>query len=82
MGEIEAFEAENTLGALLDRAEQGEEIVITRGVKPVPRLVPIRRGINGPQAEAAARLRERGREFRAGSFDWKKLKTERDAGPP
>jgi len=30
MQQIGAFEAKNTLGALLDRVEQGEEIVITR----------------------------------------------------
>jgi prevent-host-death family protein len=40
MIEIGAFEAKNTLGALLDRAEHGEEILITRRGKPVARLVP------------------------------------------
>ena len=30
MHEIGAFEAKNRLGALLDRVERGEEIVITR----------------------------------------------------
>jgi antitoxin (DNA-binding transcriptional repressor) of toxin-antitoxin stability system len=36
---IGAFEAKNTLGALLDRVEKGEEIVITRHGKPVARMV-------------------------------------------
>ena len=38
--EVGAFQAKNTLGTLLDRVEQGEEIVITRHGKPVARLVP------------------------------------------
>lgn len=40
MRQIGAFEAKNTLGALLDLVEKGEEIVITRRGKPVARLVP------------------------------------------
>jgi len=45
---------------LLDRVEQGEEIVITRHGRPVARLVPNQGGINRQQAEAAAkRIRER-----------------------
>jgi prevent-host-death family protein len=40
MLEIGAFEAKNRLGALLDRVEQGEEIVIIRRGKPVAKLVP------------------------------------------
>lgn len=39
MREIGAFEAKNTLGALLDQVERGEEVVITRRGKPVARLV-------------------------------------------
>lgn len=40
MREIGAFEAKNRLGALLDRVERGEEIVITRRGKAVAKLVP------------------------------------------
>ena len=40
MQEIGAIEAKLTLGALLDRVQKGEEIVITRHGKPVARLVP------------------------------------------
>ena len=39
MREIGAFEAKNTLGALLDMVEHGEEVVITRRGKPVARLI-------------------------------------------
>lgn len=41
MIEIGAFEAKNKLGQLLDRAEAGEEIIITRHGKQVARLMPI-----------------------------------------
>lgn len=39
MREVGALEAENTLAALLDLVQQGEEVVITRRGKPVARLV-------------------------------------------
>ena len=44
MTEVGAFEAKNKLSALLDRVEQGEEIVITRHGRPVARLVPTHGG--------------------------------------
>lgn len=39
MREVQAFEAKNTLGTLLDLVEHGEEVVITRRGKPVARLI-------------------------------------------
>jgi prevent-host-death family protein len=39
MKEVGAFEAKNTLSALLDLVEKGEEVLITRHGKPVARLV-------------------------------------------
>jgi prevent-host-death family protein len=58
MQEIGAFEAKNTLGALLDRVQKGEEIIITRHGKPVARLTPETgtRNLDAARA-AAARLR-------------------------
>jgi prevent-host-death family protein len=41
MKEIGAFEAKNKLGHLLDLAEKGEEIIITRHGKQVARPMPI-----------------------------------------
>lgn len=83
MPEIGAFEAKNTLGTLLDRVEQGEEIVITRHGKPVARLVPNSGGIDRAQARAAAdRIRARTAGLKAGPFDWPALKADRDAGRP
>lgn len=40
MRQIGAFEAKNTLGALLDLVQQGEQVVITRHGKPIARLAP------------------------------------------
>jgi prevent-host-death family protein len=80
--EIGAFEAKNKLGMLLDRVEQGEEIIITRHGKPVARLVPNSARIDKPQARAALeRIRSR-----AGSskepFNWEAVRADRDAGRP
>jgi len=78
MSEVGASEAKNNLGALLDRVEQGEEIVITRHGKPVARLVPNGCAINRSQAKAAAkRIRERARQFAGEVFDWPTLKADR-----
>jgi len=54
MREIGAFEAKNRLGSLLDAAEHGEEITITRRGRAVARLVPARVGGDRGKARAAA----------------------------
>jgi prevent-host-death family protein len=40
MATVTAFQAKTRFGELLDRVVRGEEIVITRHEKAVPRLVP------------------------------------------
>ena len=83
MQEIGAFEAKNTLSALLDRVERGEEIVITRHGKPVARLVASSGGIDRVQARAAAdRIRARAEKLSAEAFHWDCLKADRDEGRP
>jgi prevent-host-death family protein len=54
MKEIGAFEAKNTLSALLDLVEAGEEVIITRHGKPVARLAPPHRAFGREEARAAA----------------------------
>jgi prevent-host-death family protein len=54
MREIGAFEAKNTLGALLDLVERGEEIVITRRGRPVARLIRETESIDREKARRAA----------------------------
>ena len=41
MTEIGLFDAKNKLSELVDRAERGEETIITRRGKPVAKLVPV-----------------------------------------
>jgi prevent-host-death family protein len=87
MNEIGAFEAKNTLGTLLDRVEQGEEIVITRHGKAVARLVPYTGRVDQNQALAAFdRIRRRAQRLHKGkdgtSFDWNALKKLRDLDRP
>jgi prevent-host-death family protein len=83
MIKVGAFEAKNILSALLDRVEQGEEIVITRHGKPVARLVPNAGGIDRAQAHTAIqRIRSRVSAIKAHGFDWTLLKADRDRGRP
>lgn len=53
MREIGAFEAKNRLGTLLERVEQGEEIVIIRRGRPVAKLIPIGPGFDKAKARHA-----------------------------
>jgi prevent-host-death family protein len=65
--EVGAFEAKNTLSALLDLVERGEEVMITRHGKEVARLVPPPGQPNREEARAAAeRIRERARKLKLG----------------
>lgn len=41
MREVGTLEARNSLSALLELVEKGEEVTITRHGKPVARLVPV-----------------------------------------
>ena len=80
MDEIGAFEAKNKLSELLDRAERGEEVVITRRGKPVAKLVPVKMESDVERSRAAMeRIRERARKF-GGKFDWEEWKSYRDEG--
>jgi len=54
MREIGAFEAKNTLSALLDQVEHGAEIVITRHRRAVAKLVPAQAGFDREKAKRAA----------------------------
>jgi prevent-host-death family protein len=83
MIEIGAFEAKNTFGRLLDRVEDGEEIVITRHGRPVARLISNTGAIDRVQARAAAeRIRARANTLTGVTFDWNVIKHDRDEGRP
>jgi prevent-host-death family protein len=80
---VGAFEAKNTLGALLDRVERGEEIVITRHGKPVARLAPCTTAVDHEGARAVlARIRARARAQGIAPIPWETLKADRDSGRP
>ena len=83
MRQVGAFEAKNKLGQLLDLAEQGEEIIITRHGKEIARLVPARPTRSRDAARAAIRrMRERAERLKLGRFDWSEWKSYRDEGRP
>ena len=65
--EVGAFEAKNKLSQLLDLAEGGEEVIITRHGKEVARLIPPRGTVNRDEAQAAVRrIRERAETAKLG----------------
>jgi prevent-host-death family protein len=76
MARVGAFEAKTNFSALLERAERGEQIVITRRGKPVARLMPLAPA-DGEASQAMARLRELRKGTTLGGLSWKEL---RDAG--
>jgi prevent-host-death family protein len=61
---IGAFEAKNRLSELLDAAENGEEVVITKHGRPVAKLVPVE-PFDREKARAAAEWLKRTRKERS-----------------
>lgn len=73
MRQVGTFEAKNTLSALLDRVQAGEEIEITRNGKPIARLVPaLVRDVEAAR-EAAAALRAIRAQAKTGPESLKEL---------
>ena len=62
MRTIGAFEAKNRLSELLDAADHGEEIVITKHGRPVAKLVPAEPIDRAKVREAAAWLKRTRKE--------------------
>jgi prevent-host-death family protein len=77
MATVGAFDAKTHFSALLERAERGEQILITRRGKPVARLMPIAAVREGKVSEAMAKLRKLREGTKLGGLSWKEL---RDAG--
>jgi prevent-host-death family protein len=74
MIEIGAFEAKNKLGQLLDRAEAGEEIIITRHGKQVARLVPIAKPFDREAAlQAVAEIKKMSKGVKLGDISIREL---------
>jgi prevent-host-death family protein len=78
-----AFEGKNKFGRLLELAEAGEQIVITRHGRPVATIsgIPTRTPEQIESARAAAaRIRKRAEETKTGPFNWEEWKAYRDEG--
>jgi len=81
--EFGAFEAKNKFGQLLDLAERGEEVVITRDGRETARLVPAKQRLDRVEARAAVRrIRVRAEQRKLGAFDGTDWKIYRDEGRP
>jgi prevent-host-death family protein len=80
--EVGAFEAKNTLSALLNQVEAGEEVIITRRGKPVARLVGARSAacVENHAQEAAQRIRRRASETGFAAVGWTEWRPMRDEG--
>ena len=76
MATVGIFEAEAHLSSLLDRVEQGEEVVITRHGEPVARLVPARTVDKAKVDEAIAQLKILRQGASLGGLSWKELRDE------
>jgi prevent-host-death family protein len=68
---IGAFEAKTHLSKLLDRAEAGETITITKHGRPVARLVPARGGVLPGHPRAAPRLPRSAEDVAAAMAQWR-----------
>jgi prevent-host-death family protein len=76
---VGVFEAKTRLSELLERAERGEEIVITRRGQPVARLTPV---THRPDKVGLERLFAENARVRRSlpAADWAELKLDRDEG--
>lgn len=73
---VGAFEAKTHFSALLERAERGEEIVITRRGKAVAKIVPVKKRIDPAETrKVLARMRKRAKTTGIKRFDWKEWKS-------
>jgi prevent-host-death family protein len=81
MNEVGLFDAKNKLSALVQKAERGEEIIITRRGRPVAKLGPLAPKHDVEKArEAMRRIRELAKKMNLGPFDWEEWKKYRDTG--
>ena len=68
---IGAFEAKTNFSRIIEKAEQGENFVVTRRGKPVAEIIPFKKEPEMTWEEALAGLKELRKKFRGkpGSFD-------------
>lgn len=74
---VGAYEAKTRLSELLEKAEAGEEITITKHGAPVAKLVPVRKGATvDERAAAIRRIQELGESLSLGGLKIKDLISE------
>jgi prevent-host-death family protein len=77
---VGVLEAKNRLSELLEAAQRGEEVVITKRGEPIATLNGIRKRLSPAEAEALMRrVRER-RATLGFTATWEELKRDRDEG--
>lgn len=73
---VGAFEAKTHFSSLLDKVENGEEVLITRHGKAVARIVPETAVADGRLDDVVAALREMRKRTTLGGIPWKELRDE------
>ena len=76
MQTVGAFEAKTHFSALLERVEEGAQVVITKYGRAVAKLVPMVQGEQQRLQQAIAELKTFGRHRSLGGLDWKALRDE------
>jgi len=72
--EIGAFEAKTHFSQIIERAEFGEDFIVTRRGKPVAKIIPFKQQTTMTRKEAMAALMEMRKFYRGkpGSFNIRK----------
>lgn len=76
MIKVGAFEAKTQFSALLEKVEQGEDVVITKHGRPVARLVKASEATKADIDAAIARLKELRKGATIGPGGWKAARDE------
>lgn len=77
---VGVLEAKNRLSELLEAAQRGEEVIITKRGEPIAKLQAVRRGLTPEAGEALMRrVRER-RQSLGFTTSWEALRADRDEG--
>ena len=85
MVKVAIEEVQSTIGALIEQAEHGEQVVITRDGQPVAQIVGSEPDFVVTEEQralaraASERIRERAKRLKL-TFNWEEIKADRDFG--
>lgn len=82
MAIVGAYEAKTRFSELIERAEKGERITITRHGKPVAEIGPAVQHDVARARKALERMRARAASVDLGDLTWDEIKKMRDEGRP